>query len=211
MRTIFKRYLELGSVNRLVIELRQRNVRSKVRKLSTGETRGGIAFTQGPLFYMLRNRFYIGEVRYKNEICPGPQPPLMKRELFEAVQAKLTEQRSHQVTLRTKSAALLRDLLFDEAGDPMIPTHATKHGVRYRYYVSQPYRRGIAKPPAGAIIRVPAAEIEGDQGGRGAFPESDELHHRSGLIRSEHRRSQRLSYRGPQEPTGSLAEELGRR
>ena len=46
-------------------------------------------------FYMLRNRFYIGEVRYKNEICPGPQPPLMDRELFEAVQAKLTEQRSH--------------------------------------------------------------------------------------------------------------------
>jgi len=42
----------------------------------------------------------------------------------------------------------------------MIPTHSTKHGVRYRYYVSQPYLRGIAKPPAGAIIRVPAAEIE---------------------------------------------------
>ncbi|MGB6915374.1 MAG: recombinase family protein, partial [Pseudolabrys sp.] len=160
VRTIFQRYLELGSVNRLVIELRQRNVRSKVRKLSTGETRGGVAFTQGPLFYMLRSRFYIGEVRYKNEIWRGPQPPLMKRELFEAVQAKLTEQRSHQVTRRTKSAALLRGLLFDDAGHPMIPTHATKNGVRYRYYVSQPYRRGIAKPPAGAIIRVPAAEIE---------------------------------------------------
>jgi hypothetical protein len=42
----------------------------------------------------------------------------------------------------------------------MIPTHSTKHGIRYRYYVSQPYLRGIAKPPAGAIIRVPAAEIE---------------------------------------------------
>jgi len=161
VRTIFKRYLELGSVNRLVIELRERNFRSKVRKLATGETRGGAAFTQGPLFYMLRNRFYIGEVRYKNEICPGPQPPLMKRELFEAVQAKLTEQRSHQVKRRTKSAALLRDLLFDEADHPMIPTHATKNGVRYRYYVSQPYVRGIAKPPTRAIIRVPAAEIEG--------------------------------------------------
>ena len=34
------------------------------------------AFTQGPLFYMLRNRFYVGEVRFKNEICPGPQPAL---------------------------------------------------------------------------------------------------------------------------------------
>jgi hypothetical protein len=42
----------------------------------------------------------------------------------------------------------------------MVPTHATKHGVRYRYYASQPYLRGHAKPPPGAIIRVPAAEIE---------------------------------------------------
>src|SRR5262245_37756393 len=161
VRTIFKRYRELGSVNRLVIELRARNFRSKVRRLSTGETRGGVAFTQGPLFYMLRNRFYIGEVHYKNEICPGPQPPLIERELFEAVQARLTAQRSHQVTRRTKSAALLRGLLFDEAGQRMIPTHTTKHGVRYRYYVSEPYLRGISKPPAGAIIRVPATEIEG--------------------------------------------------
>ena len=160
VRTIFKRYLALGSVNRLVIELRERKFRSKVRKLSTGETRGGVAFTQGPLFYMLRNRFYIGEVRYKTEIFTGPQPPLLERELFEAVQAKLTAQRSHQVTRRAKSAALLRNLLFDEAGHRMIPTHSTKHGVRYRYYVSQPYLRGLASPPDGAIIRVPAAEIE---------------------------------------------------
>ena len=172
VRTIFKRYLELGSVNRLVIELRERNFRSKVRKLSTGETRGGVAFTQGPLFYMLRNRFYIGEVRYKNEICPGPQPPLMKRELFEAVQAKLTEQRSHQVTRRTKSASLLRGLLFDDAGHPMIPTHATKNGVRYRYYVSQPYLRGIAKPPTrGDHPRFCRRDRRyRDKGGRGAFP-----------------------------------------
>jgi DNA invertase Pin-like site-specific DNA recombinase len=82
VRTIFKRYLTLGSVNRLVIELRERKFRSKVRKLSNGKTRGGVAFTQGPLFYMLRNRFYIGEVRYKNEIFAGPQPPLLERELL---------------------------------------------------------------------------------------------------------------------------------
>src|SRR5512135_1996547 len=36
VRTIFRRYLELGSVNRLVIELWERNFRRKVRKLSTG-------------------------------------------------------------------------------------------------------------------------------------------------------------------------------
>jgi site-specific DNA recombinase len=51
-------------------------------------------------------------------------------------------------------------LLFDDAGHPMCPTHATKNGVRYRYYVSQPYLRGIATPPPGAITRVPATDIE---------------------------------------------------
>src|SRR5262245_52912792 len=160
VRTIFRRYLELGSVNRLVVDLRKRNLRSKVRKLSDGRTSGGVPFTQGPLFYMLRNRFYVGEVRYKNEIYPGPQPPLMDRELFDAVQAKLTAQWSHRTITRNKSTALLRGLLFDEAGHPMCATHATKNGVRYRYYVSRPYLRGIATPPPDAITRVPAADIE---------------------------------------------------
>ncbi len=160
VRTIFRRYLELGSVNRLVVDLRERGFRTKIRKLSTGASRGGGAFTQGPLFYMLRNRFYIGEVRYKNEICPGPQPPLLDRELFDAVQTKLTEQWSHRTVTRNKSAALLAGLLFDDAGHPMAPTHATKNGVRYRYYVSQPHLRGLAKSSSASIARVPATDIE---------------------------------------------------
>jgi site-specific DNA recombinase len=109
---------------------------------------------------MLRNRFYVGEVRYKNAIYPGPQPPLMDRDLFDAVQEKLTAQWSHRTTTRNSSPALLRGLLFDESGHPMRSTHATKNGVRYRYYVSQPYLRGITIPPPRAVARVPAAEIE---------------------------------------------------
>jgi site-specific DNA recombinase len=160
VRTIFRRYLELGSVNRLVIDLGERGFRSKIRKLSNGTIRGGIAFTQGPLFYMLRNRFYIGEVLYKNEICPGPQPPLLDRYLFDAVQAKLTAQWSHRTITRGKSAALLSGLLFDDAGHPMQPTHATKSGVRYRYYVSQPHLRGSATSSSSTVSRVPATYIE---------------------------------------------------
>ena len=143
-----------------MIELRERDFRTKVRKLSDGRTRGGVPFTQGPLFYILRNRFYIGEVLYKGEICPGSQPPLIERELFEAVQKRLTEQRSHNITTKIKSNAPLRRILFDDAGNAMVPTHATKQGVRYRYYVSLPYLRGLAKPPIGTIVRIPAIEIE---------------------------------------------------
>ena len=85
----------------------------------------------------------------------------MNRELFDAAQEKLTARWSHRTTNRNRSPALLRGLLFDDCGHPMRPTYATKNGVRYRYYVSQPYLRGIVTPPLGAIVRVPAAEIEG--------------------------------------------------
>jgi hypothetical protein len=168
VQTIFRRYLALSSVNRLVLELRERNFRTKIRKLSKGETRGGVHFTQGPLFYMLRNRFYIGEVLYKGEICPGPQPPLIERGLFDAVQARLTKQRSHYVTTRTKSDAPLRGILFDNAGNPMVRTHATKQGVRYRYYVSRPYLRGIIRPPVGAIVRAATTSKQSSPGCRAA-------------------------------------------
>src|SRR6195952_1904956 len=88
VRSIFRRYLELGSVNELLRDLRERNIRTKTRKLSTGTTRGGIPFGRGTLYYVLSNHFYIGEVKYKSEILPGEQPPIMDRELFEAVRQK---------------------------------------------------------------------------------------------------------------------------
>ena len=51
----------------------------KSRLLATGATRGGILFGRGSLFYLLRNHFYIGEVKYKDEILPGEQPAILDR------------------------------------------------------------------------------------------------------------------------------------
>jgi site-specific DNA recombinase len=109
----------------------------------------------------LSNHFYIGEVKYKNEILPGEQPPIMDRTLFEAVRQKSLAQWSHRTVVRNKSDHLLTGLLFDDAGHRMIPTHATKAGIRYRYYASTPVLHGEAKTAsAGSISRVPAADIE---------------------------------------------------
>src|SRR5207253_681356 len=97
---------------------------------------GGIPFTPGPLSYLLRNRFYIGEVAYKDEILPGSQTPIVTRKLFEAVQVKLAEQQNNHVRTRSKTEALLSGLIFDDAGNRMSPSHTRKNGVRYRYYTS---------------------------------------------------------------------------
>jgi site-specific DNA recombinase len=161
VRSIFRRYLELGSVNELLRDLRERDIRTKSRQLSTGTARGGIPFGRGTLYYVLSNHFYIGEVKYKNEILPGEQPPIMDRALFEAVRQKSLAQWSHRTVVRNKSDHLLAGLLYDDAGHRMIPTHATKAGIRYRYYASTPVLHGEAKTAStGSISRVPAADIE---------------------------------------------------
>jgi len=92
---------------------------------------------------------------------PGEQPAILDRALFEAVQQKLSAHQSHKTLTRQKADHLLRDLLFDDAGRRMIATHATKAGVRYRYYVSQPGLHGETRTAAlGSVSRVPAPEIE---------------------------------------------------
>jgi len=158
---IFTRYLELGSVHALMHDLKERNIVSKQRLLRTGVVRGGVHFGRGALCYLLRNRFYIGEVNYKGEIYPGEQPVILDRELFERVQKSLSEQWAHRTRTRNPFAHLLTGLIFDDAGHPMAPTQARKNGRSYNYYVSQPLLFGkSASAKVGSVSRVPAQEVE---------------------------------------------------
>jgi hypothetical protein len=140
-------------------DLRKRGIVTKVRTLKTGETVGGIAFTRGPLAHLLRNRFYVGEVSFKGEVLAGEQPAIVDRVLFNAVQAKLTEQVTHHKASRTKSEALLSGRIFDDRGHRMTPSHVRKKGIKYRYYLSSALLQGRPKQ-AGTVSRIPAHEVE---------------------------------------------------
>src|SRR4051812_16317586 len=159
VRLIFLRYLELGSVDKLMRHLRERGVVSKLRRLSNGRSIGGIPFTRGPLAYLLRNRFYVGEVVYRGEVCAAEHEPILDRELFEAVQQKLASQHRAFMHGRASSPALLMDKVFDDRGNRMTPAHARKAGRRYRYYVSCALSQGRSEE-VGSIARVAADTIE---------------------------------------------------
>ena len=159
VRTIFRSYLRLGSLNLLMVDLRKQGIVTKVRTLKTGATVGGIPFTRGPLAHLLRNRFYIGEVVFKGEILAGEQPGIINRDLFDAVQARLSEQVNNHKTARLKSEALLTGRIFDDHGNRMSPSHARKGGIKYRYYLSSALLQGVAER-AGSVPRVPAVDIE---------------------------------------------------
>jgi site-specific DNA recombinase len=159
VRTIFRNYLKLRSLNLLMTDLRKRGIVTKVRTLKTGKKIGGIPFTRGPLAYLLRNRFYIGEVAFKGEILAGEQLAIVDRNLFDAVQVKLDEQLNNHNAARVKSEALLTGRIFDDRGNCMSPSHARKRGIKYRYYLSTALIQGRAER-AGSIRRVPAVDIE---------------------------------------------------
>ncbi len=60
VRTIFTRYLELGSMGALITELDRQAIRTKVNDRRDGGRSGGIRFGVGSLAHLLKNRFYLG-------------------------------------------------------------------------------------------------------------------------------------------------------
>jgi DNA invertase Pin-like site-specific DNA recombinase len=159
VRVIFQRYLAVGSLHLLMADLRQQGIVTKLRTLKTGKIVGGIPFTRGGLAYLLRNRFYVGEVVFKGEVLTGEQPAILDRGLFDAVQAKLSEQKTDHRTSRVNSDALLMGRLFDDRGNRMSPSYTCKHGVRYRYYLSSALMQGQVEQ-SGSVRRIAATEIE---------------------------------------------------
>src|SRR4051794_9914237 len=70
IRHIFTHYLALGCVSRLRAELARDRIRSKHRRLASGQVLGGGAFGRGALYHLLRNRLYRGEVVHKGIVHP---------------------------------------------------------------------------------------------------------------------------------------------
>ena len=159
VRRIFRRYLELGSIGKLLVDLRERGIVTKALIRDGVKVRGGISFTRGPLAYLLRNRFYIGEIVFHGTVHTAEHPAILDRQLFETVQAKLTDQRNAEPVRAGRSGSILIGKLFDDRGNTMSPSQAWKGGVRYRYYVSRPLIDGH-HADAGAVRRVAAPEIE---------------------------------------------------
>src|ERR1700716_3062873 len=77
------------------------------------------------------------------------------------MQQRLTWLRSVSPKSRQNQIRPSPGLLYDDAGHRMIPTHATKAGIRYRYYVSMPHLNGESKTVSvGSVSRIPAPDIE---------------------------------------------------
>ena len=143
---IFQRYLRLKSVRALGAELAAAGIRSKRRVRPDGTEYGHQRFSLGALYLMLQNRTYRGEATHKGNAYPGEHSAIVDKQLWDAVQAVLVENRVARATsANTKQPSLLTGIVFDEAGDRLTPTWSVKKGTRYRYYVATSLVTGDGK------------------------------------------------------------------
>lgn len=161
VRMIFERYLVVHSVGRLAAELNARGITTKAWVSESGRHMGGGGWYIGPLFHVLRNRVYIGEVIHKGKIYKGEHEPLLERDLFDRVQALLEKNRNgYKQKIATDSAGVLTGLIFDDSGNAMTPQRSRKKGKPGNvYYVSQALLQH-RREKAGTLPRVAARKIE---------------------------------------------------
>jgi len=163
VRRIFALYLELGSVHAVATMLSGEGLVSKRRVSRGGKTLGGLPFSRGALFHLLRNRLYLGEIPHREEHHPGLHAAIVSPELFNAAQRQLSANARRRSGSRTEAAAsLLTGRIFDTDGQPMSPAFAHgRNGRLYRYYVSAPLQQGKARATDDrAPRRISAPAIE---------------------------------------------------
>jgi site-specific DNA recombinase len=161
VRSLFRRYLDAGSVVRLKQQLDAEEVRLPVRIDGGGRSTGGGLISRGHIYKILANPIYVGRISHKGQVHEGQQPPIVTQDLWNDVRQSLGDHLDAARTKRTRqsSDALLMGKLYDDADRRMSPTWAKKGSKRWRYYVSQATLQGD-KSKAVSILRVPAADVE---------------------------------------------------
>ena len=165
VRTLYRLYLELGTVGRVKDEADRVGLTTKVRQGVGQRMLGGRPLSRGHIYRLLSNPLYIGRIAHRGESYEGQHSAIIDPETWDAVQKQLASQTPAQASRAIAARpSPLRGKLFDESGVALTPSHAVKSGRRYRYYISRS-ESSISTPANAAHARnsrwrLPAREIE---------------------------------------------------
>ncbi|MGU3539789.1 recombinase family protein [Methylobacterium sp. A54F] len=154
VRAIFAGYLTHGTVAALKQHLDARGITLPARRDGAERETGGGPFSRGHLYKLLGNPLYAGQLRHKGQVHAGQQPAIVDEATWQAVQDRLAANHHQHRRSRAGSGHLLAGRLRDAGGEAMVPSHARKGAVRYRYYVARSVGLDDKR------VRLPAAPIE---------------------------------------------------
>jgi site-specific DNA recombinase len=158
VRKIMQRYLEIWNVPRLIEILRAEGVVTKVQHRVSGPHRGSIPFARGSLFHLLKNPVYRGKIVHKGKVYDGEHEPIVDEALWNQMQSHLAAMAPpRKRSTNEPQQAMLRGLITDPHGRPMVPTYGSSKVKRYAYYET---RKDLARPGDPPGIRFQRGQLE---------------------------------------------------
>ena len=157
---IFKRFIALRSITKLLIELKRDGYRTKQYVSGRGNLRGGTSINKQYCYRLLQNKIYIGKIVHKDKVYEGLHESIISQEIWDKVQKIFAQDPITRGNYtRNRNPALLRGLIRCECCDcAMTPSFTVKNKRTYRYYtptkaIHQHYKACKVGP-------IPAAEID---------------------------------------------------
>ena len=138
---IFTRYADGERMTDIAKDLTRRGIR----------TSQGNKITLNVVHYLLKNRRYIGEYKFRDMIIPDAIPPIVSEELFNRVQEITTRNQKAPAMRKAEDDYILTTRLFcGKCGTLMVGESGKSHtGIVHRYYKCSHAKRkmGCDKKP----------------------------------------------------------------
>ena len=151
LRTIYRQYLEVGAITRLLIRLEELSIRRFDRAGKPA------AFTRGGLYTLLVNPIYVGKIKHGKILHNGQRKAIVDIAFWEAVQTQFRiNNQGPKWRERVTEPLPLLDKLYDAEMRRFVGSHTVKKARRYRFYISENLRREA--DPSG--WRLPASVVE---------------------------------------------------
>lgn len=133
---IFDAYLEKGTVREALHTINYQGYRTKKQK---GQRPGGLKFSEGHFYNILKNPLFIGKVRHNGKIFEGVHEPIIDMDTWGKVQNQIEENKvNRKIGKNFSYPSLLTGLLYTSDDERLSPSHCSKKGVRSRYYITKP-------------------------------------------------------------------------
>jgi site-specific DNA recombinase len=145
VRSIYQRFLALGSYQAVQRELKAEGFCNKRWTTRAGKVRGGTPASNGMIYNLLGNPLYIGRVFYGGSFYEGEHDAILTEETWQAAAAAaLRARRAMFRPCKGPSSNILLGLLFDSHGRRMVICDERKRHRPYRYYASEQSRQAAA-------------------------------------------------------------------
>lgn len=157
----FNAFEELGSSTAVLKRLNELGLKTPIRQSRSGKIRGGQPFTKNKILEILRNPIYIGRIQWGDASRDDCHEPIISKEQFERVKARVGETRRHRRNHRYARGRsyLLRGLVRCRCGAHMTPQGAQGRSNTYHYYVCTRQLHEGRTVSCGAP-RIPAEPLE---------------------------------------------------